>query len=206
MQLFATVVGLVRLSTTCRILRRKTRKNGRRAAPVCSARTTAVYLSHQFTLAELRTANGGSGFFHRGVFCFQFFRGGFLRGCFARSFGCRRACATARIEIELPHFVEQRLVADAQHLRRVFAAPICFLQRVGDGFHLRFVLQSAHQSLQPLFLGRRSFFARRGAMLLASHFQKFAEAALVVFQNYVALHEVLEFAQISRPRVAQRCF
>src|SRR5271169_990403 len=111
MQLFATLAGLVRLSTTCRILRRKTRENGRRTAPVSSARTTAVYLSHQFTLAELRTANGGSGFFHRGVFRSQFFRGGFLRGCFARSFRCRGTRATAGIEIELPHFVEQCLVA-----------------------------------------------------------------------------------------------
>ena len=38
------------------------------------------------------------------------------------------------------------------------------------------------------------------------HFHQFAEAAFVVFQNHVALHEVLEFAQIAGPRITHRRF
>src|SRR5580698_4434363 len=119
---------------------RSAKKNDRQTLALSSARSAVVYLFRQFTLLELGAANGRR----------RFFRRRFLRGCFARGFRRRRTGATAGIQIELPHLVEQRLVADAQHARRIFAAPICFLQRVGDGFHLRFVFQSANQSLQPL--------------------------------------------------------
>ena len=43
------------------------------------------------------------------------------------------------------HFVEQRFVTDAQHVRGILAAPIRFLERVGDRFHFRFIFQAAHQ-------------------------------------------------------------
>src|SRR5580693_7875336 len=126
---------------------RSAKKNDRQTLALSSARSAVVYLFRQFTLLELGAANGRRRFFHRGVFRFRFFRRRFLRGCFARGFRRRRTGATAGIQIELPHLVEQRLVADAQHARRIFAAPICLLERVGDSFHLRFVFQSADQRL-----------------------------------------------------------
>src|SRR5580704_1343896 len=104
-------------------------KNSCRAAPTCCAVTAAVCRFRQFIAASLRTANGRSGFFRCSIFCFQFLRGRVLGGGFARGFRSRRTRATAGIEIELAHLVEQRFVTDTQHLRRVFAAPICFLQR-----------------------------------------------------------------------------
>src|SRR5260370_110361 len=44
-----------------------------------------------------------------------------------------------RVQVELPHLVEPRLVTDSQHFGGILAAPARFLQRVGDGFHLSFV-------------------------------------------------------------------
>src|SRR4029077_9257576 len=60
------------------------------------------------------------------------------------------------IQVKLPNFVKQRLITDAEHLRRVFTAPVCFLEGVGDGFHLRLIFQASHQCLKALFPdGRR---------------------------------------------------
>src|SRR4029077_17822573 len=73
------------------------------------------------------------------LLCGGFFRGSFLRSSvFQRSLlrgflGSRGTRAAAGVEIELAHLIQQRFVADAEHLRRVFAAPIGFLERVGDG-------------------------------------------------------------------------
>ena len=72
----------------------------------------------------------------------------------------------SRVQIELANLVEQRLVADAQHARRILAAPVRFLQRVRDRFHLRFILQSAHQSLKPCSRARAP--ALRGAKCAAA--------------------------------------
>src|SRR5215469_8105072 len=55
--------------------------------------------------------------------------------------GCRVPPRAWRVEVELSHLVEERLIADAEHLGCVFPAPAGLLERVGDGFHLRFVLQ-----------------------------------------------------------------
>ena len=70
---------------------------------------------------------------------------------------CRRRSlpGSRRIQIELPHLIQQRFVTDSQHLRRILAAPACLFQRVRDGFHLRFILQPAHQRLQSLSLWSR---------------------------------------------------
>src|ERR1700722_20732629 len=60
------------------------------------------------------------------------------RRFFGRSRSSRAPCSR-RIQIKLPHLVEQRLVADAEHLGGVFAAPTRLLERVGNGFHFGFV-------------------------------------------------------------------
>src|SRR2546425_7037845 len=68
----------------------------------------------------------------------------------------RRACRPAGIQIELTHLVEEGFVANAQHAGRILAAPMRLLQSVGDGFHLCFILQAAHQRLETLLARGRS--------------------------------------------------
>ena len=64
-------------------------------------------------------------------------------------------------------------------------------------------------ALRPCSFGGR-LFAGSGAILLASHFEQFAEAAFVVFKNHVALDEVLEFSRFPghgyRIAASRRCF
>ena len=55
-------------------------------------------------------------------------------------------------------------------------------------------------------MGAGASVARRHTLLLAGHLEKFAEAAFVIFEDHVALHEVLEFAQVARPWITQRGF
>ena len=62
----------------------------------------------------------------------------------------RWRAGSRRVQVELAHFIEQRLVADAQHFCGILAAPVGFFQRVGDRFHLRLILQTAHQRFQSL--------------------------------------------------------
>src|ERR1700676_1653276 len=46
--------------------------------------------------------------------------------------------------------------------------------------------------------------ARRSTLSRGRHFHEFAQAAFVILKDYVALHEVLEFAQIAWPRIIHR--
>ncbi len=54
------------------------------------------------------------------------------------------AARAASIEPELANLIKQGLLADAQVLGSILAAPVRFFERVGNGFHLRFVLQAAY--------------------------------------------------------------
>src|ERR1700727_440929 len=54
------------------------------------------------------------------------------RRFFGRSRSSRAPCSR-RIEIKLPHLVEQRLIADAEHFCGVFAAPTALLERAAKG-------------------------------------------------------------------------
>src|SRR3984893_9370579 len=111
-------------------------------------------------ISRLRTANGRGG---GSIFVCDFLPSCALQGgvCFR---GCRTR-ASSGIEIELPHLVKQRLIADAQHSRGVFAAPVGFLECIGDRFGLRFIFQSAHERLEPLFF-RGWYFLLRSHPLL----------------------------------------
>src|SRR5579871_3394987 len=121
--------------------------------------------------------------------------------CHRRRFhGSRRRLAVARrVQIELPHLVEQCFVADAEHFRGIFSAPARLLERFGNCFHFSFVFQSTHQRFEPLLSWTRRFFARRCALPRRRHFHQFAQTAFIVLQYHIALHEVLEFAQVAWP-------
>src|ERR1700744_5509890 len=119
----------------------------------------------------------------------------------SRSSGAPRS---RRIEIKLPHLVEQRLIADAKHLGGVFAAPTRLFERVGNGFHFGFVFEAADERFESLLARYGNFLARRGALTGRRHFDQLAEAAFVVFENDVALDEIFEFAQVAGPRII-RC-
>src|SRR5579875_1331045 len=93
--------------------------------------------------AILGTADGG---WCRGGLGFFFFLRGFTR----RSSRRGRAGAAARVKIELAHLVQQRLIADAEHARRILAAPVGAVESVGDRLHLGFIFQAANQRLQAL--------------------------------------------------------
>src|ERR1700689_3219791 len=72
--------------------------------------------------------------------------------------GCSRTRTAARIQIELPHFVQQRFVTDAQHFRGVLAAPARFFESLRDGFRFGFIFQSADERFQSALLARRRCF------------------------------------------------
>src|SRR2546425_1343519 len=114
----------------------------------------------------------------------------------------RRACRPAGIQIELTHLVEEGFVANAQHAGRILAAPMRLLQSVGDGFHLCFILQAAHQRLETLLARGRRFFAGRGSLTCGGHLQQLAEAAFIVLKNDVALDEIFQLPQVAGPGVA----
>src|SRR2546426_302065 len=114
----------------------------------------------------------------------------------------RRACRPAGIRIELTHLVEEGFVANAQHAGRILAAPMRLLQSVGDGFHLCFILQAAHQRLETLLARGRRFFAGRGSLTCGGHLQQLAEAAFIVLKNDVALDEIFQLPQVAGPGVA----
>src|ERR1039458_3462156 len=77
---------------------------------------------------------------------------------------------TAGIEPELANLIKQRLVADAQHLRGILAAPMSFFERVGDRFHFGFVLQTAYERLQSLLACGGRFLPWRNALPCGGHF------------------------------------
>jgi hypothetical protein len=84
------------------------------------------------------------------------------------------------MQVELANLVKQRLVADPQRARRIFATPVCLLKGIGDGYPLGFILQAANQRLQALLARRHGLLARRSPLAHCSHLDQFAEAALVV--------------------------
>src|SRR5467141_1239162 len=79
-------------------------------------------------------------------------------------------------------------------------------KRISDRFHLRFVFQATHQRLQPLFARRGDFLPGGNALPGRSHFKQLAETALVVFQDDVTLHEILQLAQVPGPGIPHGCF
>src|SRR2546425_6193929 len=96
-------------------------------------------------------------------------------------------------------------IADAlekTHWCRILAAPMRLLQSVGDGFHLCFILQAAHQRLETLLARGRRFFAGRGSLTCGGHLQQLAEAAFIVLKNDVALDEIFRSEE---RRVGKEC-
>ena len=112
----------------------------------------------------------------------------------------------SRVQSKLANFVEQCFIADAQHLRRIFSAPVRLFESVRDRFHFGLVLQTAHEGFQSLFTRGHGFFPRRNPLARGGHFQKFAEAAFVVFEDHVAFHEIFEFAKVAGPGITHGGF
>src|SRR5579863_6677587 len=117
-----------------------------------------------------------------------------------------RTRSPPRVEVELPDLVKECLVADAQHFRRIFTAPVRFLQSVGDGFHLRLILQASYQRLEALLPYRQGLLARRSSLPGGGHFNQLAETAFVILEDDVTLHEIFQLPQVTGPGITNGCF
>src|SRR5258708_24305702 len=104
-----------------------------------------------------------------------------------------------RIQVKLPHLIQQRFVTDPQHLCGILAAPASLFQGIGDRFHFRLILQPADEGLQPLLASHLWLFTRRGSLPHRPPLYQFSPAAFVILQNPIPLYVSFQYSPHSPP-------